>query len=45
MPSARALNNAVRRRALSRDGEASILTFNEEGYTVGPSPDRSLMTG
>ena len=40
MPSARALNNAIRRRALSREREESVLTFNEEGYTVGPSPDR-----
>ena len=41
MPSARALNNAVRRRALSREREASVLTFNEEGYTVGLSFDQS----
>ena len=41
MPSAHALNNAVCRRALSREREASVLTFNEEGYTVGPSLDRS----
>ena len=42
MPSARTLNNVVRCRALSREREASVLTFNEEGYTVGFSPDQSL---
>ena len=45
MPSARALNNAVHRHALSREREASILTFNEEGYSVGSSPDQSFMIG
>ena len=36
MPSSRALNNAIRCHALSNEHEASVFTFNEEGYTVGP---------